>query len=148
MSGDSETFARASTGIPGLDYTLDGGLPVNRMYLVQGDPGAGKTTLAMQFLLAGVRRGEPALYATLSETGEELRDIAVSHGWQLDGVDICDLQSAQDGEVEKMNFPVDEIDHQGQIEQSLAVCDVLVVCRGSDHGVVRIHHAAGTGHPP
>jgi circadian clock protein KaiC len=95
MNRDSKSFRRASTGIAGLDYALDGGLPVNRVYLVQGDPGAGKTTLAMQFLLEGARRGEAALYATLSETEEELRDIAVSHGWQLDGVDVCDLQSAQ-----------------------------------------------------
>jgi len=95
MNRDSKSFRRASTGIPGLDYALDGGLPVNRVYLVQGDPGAGKTTLAMQFLLEGARRGEAALYATLSETEEELRDIAVSHGWQLDGVDVCDLQSVQ-----------------------------------------------------
>jgi circadian clock protein KaiC len=95
MNGDSETSARASTGIPGLDVALDGGLPVNRVYLIQGNPGAGKTTLAMQFLLEGARRGEPALYATLSETAEELRDIAVSHGWQLDGVEICDLQDTQ-----------------------------------------------------
>jgi len=95
MNGDSKSFTRASTGISGLDYALDGGLPINRVYLVQGDPGAGKTTLAMQFLLAGARRGEPTLYATLSETAEELRDIAASHGWQLDGVEICDLQSTQ-----------------------------------------------------
>src|ERR1700687_1380130 len=95
MGGNGKTFTRASTGIPGLDYALDGGLPVNRLYLVQGEPGAGKTTLAMQFLLAGAARGEPALYATLSETEEELRDVAVSHGWRLDGVAICDLQSTQ-----------------------------------------------------
>jgi circadian clock protein KaiC len=93
--GGRKIFARARTGIAGLDYVLDGGLPVNRLYLVQGDPGAGKTTLAMQFLLEGVRRGEPAVYATLSETEDELRDIASSHGWDLTGLTICDLQRTQ-----------------------------------------------------
>jgi circadian clock protein KaiC len=87
---------RAATGVPGLDYVLDGGLPIERMYLIQGTPGAGKTTMAMQFLIEGARRGEPGVYASLSETEEELRDIAVSHGWQLDGIAICDLQSTQE----------------------------------------------------
>jgi circadian clock protein KaiC len=96
MSDGKANGHRAATGVPGLDYVLDGGLPMERMYLVQGAPGAGKTTMAMQFLLEGARRGEPGVYASLSETEEELRDIAVSHGWQLDGITICDLQSTQE----------------------------------------------------
>jgi circadian clock protein KaiC len=64
------------TGIAGLDDVLYGGLPPERMYLVQGEPGAGKTTLAMQFLLAGVERSERAMYVTLSETRKELEGIA------------------------------------------------------------------------
>ena len=87
---------RASTGNSGLDEILGGGLPRNRMYLIEGDPGAGKTTLAMQFLLEGASRGEPGVYATLSETEEELRDVAHSHGWELDGITICDLQTAEE----------------------------------------------------
>src|SRR5689334_22034181 len=87
---------RISTGVPGLDEILGGGLPRHRMYLIEGDPGAGKTTLAMQFLLEGVRQGEPGVYATLSETEEELRDVAGSHGWSLDGITICDLQTAEE----------------------------------------------------
>ncbi len=87
---------RVSSGIAGLDEILGGGLPRHRMYLIEGDPGAGKTTLAMQFLLAGVRQGEPGVYATLSETEEELRDVAGSHGWELDGITICDLQTAEE----------------------------------------------------
>ena len=79
--------SRASTTCSG------GGFPRNRMYLVEGDPGAGKTTLALQFLLAGAQRGEPGVYVTLSETEEELRDVARSHGWSLDGITICDLQA-------------------------------------------------------
>jgi circadian clock protein KaiC len=92
----TDVFPRASSGIEGLDTVLGGGFPRNRMYLVTGDPGAGKTTLAMQFLLAGARNGEPGVYATLSETEEELRDVADSHGWSLDGVTICDLQASEE----------------------------------------------------
>src|SRR4051794_21578666 len=89
-------FPRASTGVQGLDDILGGGFPINRMYLLEGDPGAGKTTTALQFLLAGAAAGEPGVYATLSETEEELRDVAASHGWSLDGVTICDLQTAEE----------------------------------------------------
>jgi circadian clock protein KaiC len=89
-------FERASTGVEGLDYILGGGLPRHRMYLIEGDPGAGKTTLAMQFLLNGAHQGESGVYATLSETEEELRDVARSHGWSLDGITICDLQTAEE----------------------------------------------------
>ncbi len=92
----SGQLPRASTGVLGLDEILGGGLPHNRMYMIEGDPGAGKTTLAMQFLLEGVRRGEAGVYATLSETEEELRDVAHSHGWNLDGITICDLQTAEE----------------------------------------------------
>jgi circadian clock protein KaiC len=76
------------TGIDGLDQILNGGLPRDRVYLIQGDPGAGKTTLALQFLREGVRSGETALYITLSETEDELRQMAASHGWSLDGLTI------------------------------------------------------------
>ena len=93
---DFKGFVRASTGIEGLDYILDGGFPINRMYLLEGDPGAGKTTTALQFLLAGARAGEAGVYATLSETEEELRDVASSHGWSLDGITICELQTAEE----------------------------------------------------
>ncbi|MEA2603476.1 MAG: circadian clock protein KaiC [Acidobacteriota bacterium] len=89
-------FPRASTGVKGLDEILGGGFPINRMYLLEGDPGAGKTTTALQFLLAGAAAGEPGVYATLSETEEELRDVAASHGWSLDGVTICELQTAEE----------------------------------------------------
>ena len=84
---------RVDTSIAGLDAILGGGLPAERLYLVEGDPGTGKTTLALQFLLAGVGRGEPALYVTLSETHEELRVVAESHGWSLDGVSVHELSS-------------------------------------------------------
>jgi circadian clock protein KaiC len=82
---------RAATGIRGLDDILRGGFTPHRLYLIEGVPGSGKTTVAMQFLLEGVRRGEPVLYVTLSETEEELRQVAASHGWSLDGVTIREL---------------------------------------------------------
>lgn len=78
----------AATGIQGLDSILLGGFPRNRIYLVQGDPGVGKTTLGLQFLLEGVRHGERALYITLSESRNELEAVAKSHRWSLDGVVI------------------------------------------------------------
>jgi circadian clock protein KaiC len=80
-----------STGIEGLDVILRGGLPENRLYLVEGEPGTGKTTLALQFLLEGGRSGEPGLYVTLSESSGELRAVARSHGWTLDGVALYEL---------------------------------------------------------
>src|SRR6185369_15280530 len=82
---------RCASGIPGLDEVLNGGLIAQRMYLVDGNPGAGKTTLALQFLLEGARLGERCLYVTLSETALELRAVAASHGWSLDGVEIVEL---------------------------------------------------------
>lgn len=84
------------TGIPPLDHVLGGGLPRDRIYLLQGDPGSGKTTLAVQFLLEGVRRKEPVFYVTLSETKEELLDVAASHGWTLDGIDVFELSNLED----------------------------------------------------
>ena len=86
---------RAATGISGLDSILGGGLPRQRIYLVEGDPGAGKTTLAMQFLLEGVRHGERVLYITLSETEDEIRSIAQSHGWSLDGISLFELSALE-----------------------------------------------------
>jgi circadian clock protein KaiC len=80
-----------ATGIEGLDDILGGGLTPHRIYLVEGNPGSGKTTLALQFLLEGARRGEPGLYVTLSETREELLGVAHSHGWSLDGLAVCEL---------------------------------------------------------
>jgi circadian clock protein KaiC len=82
---------RSCTGISGLDDILCGGLTRNRVYLVEGSPGAGKTTLALQFLLEGIQRGEKGLYITLSETSEELREIADSHGWSIDELSLFEL---------------------------------------------------------
>ena len=82
---------RVSTGSEGLDDILGGGFDPNRMYLYEGRPGTGKTTIALQFLLEGVRRGERVLYITLSETRRELALVAKRHGWTLDGIDVFEL---------------------------------------------------------
>lgn len=82
---------RLATGIPGLDEVLHGGFPSGHLYLIDGDPGTGKTTIALQFLLNGIAQGEAGLYVTLSETAEELQAVAASHGWTLDGVVIHEL---------------------------------------------------------
>lgn len=88
----SPSAARSvSSGIPGLDVVLGGGFIPSRLYLVEGEPGAGKTTLALQFLLDGLARGETVLYVTLSETAEELREVAASHGWSLDGMHLHEV---------------------------------------------------------
>jgi circadian clock protein KaiC len=82
---------RISTGIAGLDDILGGGLTPQRLYLVEGSPGTGKTTLGLQFLLDGLARGESGLYITLSETADELKAVAASHGWRIDALSIFEL---------------------------------------------------------
>lgn len=82
---------RVSTGVAGLDSILGGGLTPSRMYLLEGSPGTGKTTFALKFLMSGAERGEPGLYITLSETAAELRAVAESHEWSLNGIDVYEL---------------------------------------------------------
>ncbi len=82
---------RMSTGVVALDAILGGGLTPRRSYLVEGTPGSGKTTLALQFLLAGVAAGERALYITLSETATELREVAASHHWDIGGIELFEM---------------------------------------------------------
>ncbi|QQN63047.1 AAA family ATPase [Bradyrhizobium diazoefficiens] len=89
--GEPKDLPRISTGSDGLDDILGGGLDANRMYLYEGRPGTGKTTIALQFLLRGAREGERVLYISLSETKRELSVVARRHGWSLDGVDIFEL---------------------------------------------------------
>ncbi|MBA4067048.1 MAG: circadian clock protein KaiC [Isosphaera sp.] len=85
------------TGIPGLDEILRGGLPQGHLYLVEGDAGAGKTTLGLQFLLEGKRLGEKTLWLSLSETEAQLRGTSESHGWDLTGIEIRNLTQSGDG---------------------------------------------------
>ena len=102
MNGSSPATAqRVATGIAGLDAILGGGLPAHHLHLIDGEPGSGKTTLAVQFLLAGRAAGERCLYVTLSETTEELRGAAESHGWSLDGIDVFELAAVSGEESEE-----------------------------------------------
>ena len=86
---------RSRTGIEGFDDILGGGFTRDRLYLIDGDPGAGKTTIALQYLLEGAREGEKGLYVTLSETREELTAVAASHGWSLDSIEIVELVASE-----------------------------------------------------
>lgn len=110
-----------STGITGLDNILGGGLTPNRVYLIEGSPGAGKTTLALQFLLKGAELGEAGLYITLSETRSELLAVADAHGWDVDALSIIELLSDEglDPEYEQ------SILHPAEVELGETVENVM-----------------------
>jgi circadian clock protein KaiC len=112
---------RISTGVVGLDDILNGGLTAQRLYLIEGSPGAGKTTLGLQFLLDGVAKGEPGLYITLSETADELVAVAYSHGWSLDAIAIHELASdtALDPDAQQSVF------HPSELELGETTQDVM-----------------------
>lgn len=113
MSEVYKNTQRAKTGVAGLDEILCGGLIAQRLYLLDGNPGAGKTTLALQFLLEGVRAGEQCLYVTLSETKKELEAGAQSHGWSLDGIEIIELiadEKALETDEQLTMLPASEVE--------------------------------------
>src|SRR5690348_10904305 len=83
---------RSRSGCPGLDDVLGGGLPSGHVYLLEGEPGTGKTTLALQFVAEGLRNGENVLYITLSESREELMSVARAHRLQVEGVNLLELK--------------------------------------------------------
>jgi len=118
---------RALTGIRGLDEILGGGLPTRHLYLIDGEPGAGKTTLALQFLLEGVAKGERGLYVTLSESREELEGVAASHGWTLDGIEVFELSKEGLGQAED-NYTIfhpAEVELQGTVDAVLKTVEDL-----------------------
>jgi circadian clock protein KaiC len=110
-----ERAQRVATGVAGLDAILGGGLPRGRMYLLQGDPGTGKTTMALQFLMAGRLQGERGLYVTLGETREELEEVAASHGWSLDAIDIVEISTGLTEQELKADDSYD-VFHPSEIE--------------------------------
>ena len=116
----TSAFVQASTGIAGLDQLLSGGFPTRRMHLIEGVPGTGKTTLALQFLLAARDRGERSLYITLSETTEELAAVAASHGWSLDGIDTYQLAAVPNRAAEEYTLY-----HPAEVELSDLTKNVL-----------------------
>ena len=116
-----EGIPRAATGVTGLDDILGGGLPTNHLYLIDGEPGTGKTTLALQFLLDGVANGERGLYVTLSESAAELRAVANSHGWELDGIEIFELSKDAAFDIEEGYT----IFHPAEVELQHTVDEVL-----------------------
>src|SRR5690349_1058896 len=87
---------RVPFGIGGLDDILHGGLPAGHLYLLEGTPGAGKTTISLQFALTACQQGDPALYITLSESKQELLAVAASHGWDINAVNIFELTPQED----------------------------------------------------
>ncbi len=132
----SAATTQASSGIAGLDQLLGGGYPTRRMHLIEGVPGTGKTTLALQFLLAARSRGERTLYVTLSETAEELAAVAASHGWSLDGIDIQELAPVPNrvaeeytlyhpAEIELADFTKTILERADRVEAACVVLDSL-----------------------
>jgi circadian clock protein KaiC len=111
----------AATGIAGLDDVLAGGLPRNRLYVVQGSPGAGKTTIGLQYLLTGSAAGESGLYVTLSETADELHASARSHGWGLEGIRIHEVLPSEEVAAEAENT----LFHPAEVELSETVGSII-----------------------
>src|SRR5690242_13287578 len=120
------SLERSRTGIPGLDDVLGGGLIPHRIYLIDGNPGSGKTTLSLQYLLEGVKQGEKCLYITLSETKEELLAGAASHGWSLDGIEIVELigdEHELEGDSQITMYPAAEVELQETTHRILAAVE-------------------------
>jgi circadian clock protein KaiC len=121
---NSSTSLFLSTGIPGLDNILGGGFTKDRLYLVEGEPGSGKTTMGLQFLAEGARLGESVMYITLSETQVEVLSVAKSHGWTLDGIYIHEVIPSEDILDPKEQYT---IFHPSEVEMGSTTRDILSV---------------------
>ena len=121
-----QAITQINTGVDGLDDILNGGLPAGQMYLIEGNPGTGKTTLAMQFILAGVAKGEKALYITLSESQSELEGSARSHGWDPKNLPIAEFIPAEASlspEEQYTVFHPSEVELAGTIQKLTQIID-------------------------
>ncbi len=117
---EKKQVVRTTTGVLGLDDILHGGLPSGQMYLIEGNPGTGKTTIALQFILEGARLGERTLYVTLSESKDELEAAAASHGWSLSEVEIVEFvpeEAALSGEDSYTVFHPNEVELASTIKK-------------------------------
>lgn len=135
------------TGVAGLDDVLGGGLEADRLYLLEGAPGAGKTTIAMQFLMQGASRGEAVLYVTLSESMTELQGVARSHGWDLGGVHVRELlpsEEALDPEEQYTVFHPSEVELSQTTLKVLADVDQLKPSRVVFDSLSELRLLAGT----
>ncbi|MBC7954506.1 MAG: AAA family ATPase [Cytophagales bacterium] len=124
----TEVITRSPTEVAGLDEVLHGGFIAGRLYLVDGNPGAGKTTLALQYLINGAQAGESCLYVTLSETRGELVANAKSHGWSLDGIEILELLADEiqvDGESDLTMYQPSEVELNATTRKALEAVDRL-----------------------
>ncbi len=124
VSGPNDQYSlhRLHTGVPGLDDILFGGFPQGHLYLVEGDPGTGKTTLALQFLLEGIRVGERTLYVTLSESRIELEQVARSHGWSTENLNIFEMIPPEEDLKPEAQYTVF---HPSEVELADTIASVL-----------------------
>ena len=113
---------RLKSGISGLDDILHGGFPQGHLYLVEGDPGTGKTTMALQFLLDGIRNGEKVLYVTLSESRQELEQVAGSHGWSVENLEIFEMIPPDDDLTPESQYTVF---HPSEVELADTIGSIL-----------------------
>jgi circadian clock protein KaiC len=119
---ESSMEGRLRTGVRGLDDILSGGLPRGHLYLVEGDPGTGKTTLALQFLLEGTSGGQAGMYVTLSESKLELEQVAASHGWKTDSFTIYEMVPADEDLSADAQYTVF---HPSEVEMSDTITAIL-----------------------